>query len=284
MIAAVFPNFQKKNAYTAALEVCGILNKMGIGITVDERYGEYYKNIPYVIPDTRENAAGMSDVIIAIGGDGTILRCSDCASDLGKPLLGINTGRLGFMASMETDELYYLNKLVTGDYTVDERMMLDAEIIDGDGRSEHHTALNDVIVSCPYSAIADFEVSVGGRTVSRLRADGVIFSTPTGSTAYGVSAGGPILEPCLDCIEFTPICPHSLSSRTILFSSAHRLELRHESEKNDIYFTVDGKPGRPIENSDRVIISKSEKKLKLIDIKGFSFYDAVNNKLMRPIK
>ncbi len=284
MKIAVFPNFEKKNAHPTSLRVCEILNGMGVELFADEKYAGYFSSVGYVKTFPRRNAAEMCDIMIAIGGDGTILRHSDFAAEFRKPLLGINTGRLGFMASMESDELDSLSKLISGDFRIEERMMIQAEIIGSDGNSELFTALNDVVIVRPFSGIADFDICVNGRTVSQIRADGVVFSTPTGSTAYGISAGGPILEPCLDCIEFTPICPHSLSSRTILFSSEHRLEVIHTSYEGDVYFTVDGKPGRNIGLSDRVMISKSDKTLRLIDIKGFSFYDAVNNKLMRPIK
>ncbi len=283
MTAAVFPNFEKKNALETAITVCQCLHNMCINIVADKKYEKYLGGMKYIRFEDVSAAADICDVMIVIGGDGTILEYSECAADREKPLLGINTGRLGFMASMETDELYNLSKLISGDYEVENRMMLDAVIIHADGSREKYSALNDVVVSRSYACITDFDISVSGRNVSSLRADGVVFSTPTGSTAYALSAGGPILEPYLDCIEFTPICPHSLSSRTMLFSTMHKVTVRHYSD-DGVYFTVDGKPGHSVLGSDIIEISKSDKYLRLIDIKGFSFYDAVNNKLMRPIK
>ncbi|MBQ8569563.1 MAG: NAD(+)/NADH kinase [Oscillospiraceae bacterium] len=284
MTAAVFPNFEKNKAQETAVKVCECLHNMGMDIIGDSHYSSRLDMLSFVDFMQVNEAIDASDVVIAIGGDGTILEYSECAAELNKPLLGINTGRLGFMASMETDELHNLSRLISGDYEIENRMMLNAELIHEDGSTEIFSALNDIVVSRPYSKLVDYDVSVNGRSVSSLRADGVVFSTPTGSTAYALSAGGPILEPYLECIQYTPICPQSLSSRTMLFSTEHRLVLKHFSENEDVYFSVDGKKARFMSYKDNLVISKSRKYLRLIDIKGFSFYDAVNNKLMKPIK
>lgn len=286
MIAAVFPNFEKKSAYATTKKVCEILHNMKIEIYADECNAEYYKDIGYVKLLNAENAVMNSDIVIAIGGDGTILKLSGYSSEYDKPLLGINVGRLGFMASVETDELYNLSKLVSKDYVTEERMLLDAVIYrtEEDEECEKFTALNDICVSQPYSRLTDFNISIGGRNVSEVRADGLIFSTPTGSTAYSLSAGGPICEPTLSCIEMTPVCPQSLSSRTILFSSEHKLCVTHSSHKDEVRVSVDGSNKKILPFGGKIIISKSQKTLKLIDINGFSFFDAVNNKLMKSIK
>ena len=117
-----------------------------------------------------------------------------------------------------------------------------------------------------------------------MRSDGMVFATPTGSTAYALSAGGPILEPCTECIQLTPICPHSLFSRTMVFTAERILEVRHYTDDDSVYYSVDGKSKCTIGKDDRLVIKKSLKKLRLIDIKGHSFFDSVNNKLMNPIK
>ena len=186
---------------------------------------------------------------------------------------------------MEINELENISKLKTCDYTIETRMMLDISQIRNNTLISKHTALNDIVIARPYSKITDFEISTDGIVVSSIRSDGIVFSTPTGSTAYALSAGGPIVEPLMECIQLTPICPHSLFSRTMLFSPDRKLEIRHFSnEKADVYFSVDGKQEFKVENDDKLIISRSLKKLRLIDIKGHSFFDAVNNKLMNPIK
>lgn len=284
MKAAVFLNYKKTKAVEAAEKICEILHNMGIEILADERYGMYYRSKEHISFGETEQAIADSDVVIAVGGDGTILEYSVCAAEFEKPLLGINVGRLGFMASLETDELYKLSRLVSGDYLVERRMMLDGRIIRSEGTVEKYSALNDLCISRPYAQLTDFDISISDRIVSSIRADGLIFSTPTGSTAYSLSAGGPIVEPCLECIQMTPVCPQSLSSRPILFSPSHSLVINHAAENDSVLFIVDGRVVKEISKSDKVVISKSEKSLRLIDINGFSFYDAVNNKLMKPIK
>ena len=278
------PNFGKKNALPTALKCCDILKDLGIDIFVSEDFRSEFSEKPFVHFGKIEEITKESDTVIAIGGDGTILKASAYASEYDKPLLGINTGRLGFMASMEIEDLDKLSKLKEQDYTVETRMMIDAELIRDGEIISVHTALNDVVIARPYSKIADYEISTDGIVVSSMRSDGMVFATPTGSTAYALSAGGPILEPETECIQLTPICPHSLFSRTMVFTADRLLEVKHYAEDDSVYYSVDGKARCKISKDDRLVIKKSLKKLKLIDIKGHSFFDAVNNKLMNPIK
>ena len=226
------------------------------------------------------------DVMISVGGDGTILKCARYASRYNKKLLGINCGRLGFMATLEREELSLLNRLTSGDYRVDERMMLSARVISEDGAENVLTALNEAVISSGYgSGIRDFTVLADGVTVSSLRADGLIFSTPTGASAYSLSAGGPLIEPSLDCIEFTQICPHSLFARTMLFSPEKMIEVRFKAEKSvKAALSVDGRPPVSLSESDKLFISRSEQRLRLIDIRGGSYFSAINHKLMQPVK
>lgn len=285
MNIVLYPNFRKPNALPTALMVCDKLRSLDIEIAADEKYREEFKDKPFVKFGGIDHIVSSCDIMIAIGGDGTILKASHYASEYNKPLLGINTGHLGFMASMEIDEPENLSKLKTSDYKIETRMMLDISQIRENTLISKYTALNDIVIARPYSKISDFEISTDNIVVSSIRSDGVVFSTPTGSTAYALSAGGPIVEPYLECIQLTPICPHSLSSRTMLFSPERKIEVRHFSnEKAEVYFSVDGRPGVQVERDDVLVVSRSLKKLRLIDIKGNSFFDAVNNKLMNPIK
>lgn len=288
MLVVLHPNFKKTNAYPTALRVCDILNELGINVGVSEAYRNEFAEKEFVICDNIERLAEKSDIIIAIGGDGTILKASGYASEHNKPLLGINTGHLGFMASLEANELEKLSKIKSGEYSIVKRVMLDISQLRCNEEISHYTALNDIVIARPFSRLTDYEVLADGLVVSSVRADGIVFSTPTGSTAYALSAGGPIVEPELDCIQLTPICPHSLFSRTMLFSGRRTFEIRHsskdKSESITIYFSVDGKNNIEVVDGDRLLISKSKKSLRLIDINGNSFFDAVNNKLMNPIK
>lgn len=280
----LFPNFGKKNALSTAIKCCDILNELDTEIFAADCYKAEFAEKNFVKFGKIEEITEKCDIIIAIGGDGTILKASAYASSFNKPLMGINTGRLGFMASMEIDELDMLSRLKTRDYTVETRMMIDAAVMRNSKIISEHTALNDVVISRPYSKITDYTVFTDGIAVSSMRSDGMVFATPTGSTAYALSAGGPILEPCTECIQLTPICPHSLFSRTMVFTAERTLEVRHYAEDDLVYFSVDGKKNCQILKNDTLIIKKSLKKLRLIDIKGNSFFNAVNNKLMNPIK
>ncbi|MCL2693869.1 MAG: NAD(+)/NADH kinase [Oscillospiraceae bacterium] len=223
------------------------------------------------------------DVVITVGGDGTILHHGKAAARLGKPLLGINTGRLGFMTSLEVHRLDELKRLKEN-YSVCSRMMLDVEI-----GGEKHLALNDAVFYKDVSSkLPEFEVSVKGIVVSEIRADGLILSTPTGSTAYALSAGGPIIEPWLDCIEFTPLCPHSLFGRPMILSAMHPVTVEFEGtpDNHAVFVSIDGEQGIEFKKGERAIISKSALRLSLIDLvpHGRGFYDKVHNKLMKPLK
>lgn len=285
MNIVLYPNFTKPNALSTARKLCEKLHELDIDIYTDKEYKNEFSDEDFINYGDMYNIAADCEAIIAIGGDGTILKASHYASEYDKPLLGVNTGHLGFMASMEIDELDNISRLKTHDYLIESRMMLDVLQMKGSKVISSYTALNDVVVARPYSNICSYEISTDGIIVSSIRSDGIVFSTPTGSTAYALSAGGPIVEPIMETIQMTPICPHSLSSRTMLFNADRKLEIRHSSsDDNEIYFSVDGNFECRFERDEHLVISKSEKKLRLIDIKGNSFFDAVNNKLMNPIK
>jgi len=284
MKIVLYPNFGKKHALDTALECCDILRSLGIEVLTADSYRREFEKKDFVLFGKIEEIVRECDIIIAIGGDGTILKASVYASENGKPLLGINTGRLGFMATMERDELKNLSRLKSGDYAIEKRMMIDAVLVRGGKVIASDTALNDVVIASPYSKITDFEVITDGITVSSMRSDGMVFATPTGSTAYALSAGGPILEPGTECIQLTPICPHSLFSRTMVFKADRDLEVKHYSDDETVFFSVDGKASRILGKKDKMIIRRSEKRTLLIDINGRSFFGAVNNKLMNPIK
>ncbi len=282
MKVVLYPNFTKKNALPTALKCCDILNRLDIGVLIPESCKNEFAEKSYVTYGRTEEISRECDIMIAIGGDGTILKASAYAAENNTLLLGINTGRLGFMASMESDELENLSRLKSGDYRVETRMMIDAVLVRDGEATASYTALNDVVISRPYSKITDYEVSTDGIVVSSIRSDGMVFATPTGSTAYALSSGGPILEPETECIQMTPICPHSLFSRTMVFTADRVLEIKHTG--SEVCFSVDGRGRHELDSDDKLVIKKSAKKLRLIDIKGHSFFEAVNNKLMNPIK
>lgn len=282
----VYPNLKKPNSRKYTEQVCGVLYGENAGLYMEEScrevFGKYY-GITYL---PLEQCVESCDMIIVTGGDGTILRCSYYASRHDKPILGINCGTLGFMTSLEPDSINRLKLLCKGEYTVTERMMLKITVISEDGTITEADALNDaVIFKNDDCNISDFEVSKSGSLVSSLRADGIIFSTPTGSTAYSLSAGGPLVEPGLQCIEFSQICAHSLFARPIIFSPDSRITVHCRcGEGAHSHLTVDGNKLLNVTEHDIIHISRSELTTKIIDMTDGSFFATVNSKLMTPIK
>ena len=179
------------------------------------------------------------DGIVAIGGDGTIIHTAKLAASLGKPILGINAGTLGFTAGLERHELGLLPRLVQGEYREERRRMLSVELESQKGASQSFYALNDAVLSGEPAKIIDYQMVLGSRSY-RYRADGFIVATPTGSTAYSLSAGGPVIEPSMDCLVYTPICPHSLFDRSILFSPQSQLVIQIPENTGRLYLSVDG--------------------------------------------
>ncbi len=286
MKAALYPNFQKPNALSCAKQVCDVLYSLGIDVFVSSDFRNEFSEKPFVQYEDISISAESADAVIAIGGDGTILRCAKYLIGTQTRLLGINTGTLGFMAGLEADQLDKLSLLKTGEYNVSERMTLDIQIDDEKCGEMCCTALNEVCVRADGSGIGDFEVFSDNYLIGRYRADGVLFSTPSGSTAYALSAGGPVIEPDLECIEMTLICPHSLFSRATLFSSGRKLKLLHTAsdKKRSMSVIIDGAEAVHIRSGQSVEICRGRYNIKFIDLIGNSFHESLCRKMMKPIK
>ena len=284
MKAALYPNFQKPNALSCAREACDILADCGIDVTVSEIFRNDFSDKPHIqFEDIRESAKN-ADVVIAIGGDGTILRCAKLLIGSDTKLLGINTGTLGFMAGLEADQLDKLSLLTTGEFDISQRMTLDV-VCHSSGGDITATVLNEVSARSGSFRICDFEVYSDDYLVGRYRADGVLFSTPSGSTAYALSAGGPIIEPDLECIEMTLICPHSLFSRATLFSPTRRLRMKDTTVRDDsMVINVDGEHFISLGNGESIEICRGRNNINFIDIIGNSFHESLCKKMCKPIK
>ncbi len=282
MKAAVFPNFQKENALDCARSVCDILHDCGIEVWIDSNYKFDFNDKEYVHFDLFDEFVKDSDFAVAIGGDGTILKCASHIVKSDTKLLGINTGRLGFMSAFESDNLEYLSRLKTGNYTVTERMMLECQIM---GDDKVYTALNDITASGMYTRICDFSIFDERGRIGSYRADGAVFSTPTGSTAYSLSAGGPIIDPCMECIEMTLICPHSLFARPMIFPAWKKIRfLVNDKNRQKLYLSIDGNEPIEVLDTDVVEIRRSQHTIKLIGMNENTFYNSLNKKMMHPIK
>lgn len=284
MRAALYPNFSKKNALKCAREVCDVLHNADIEVSVSREYRKDFADKDFVFFEDIDEAVGTADLFIAIGGDGTILRCAKYLMGTDTKLLGINTGTLGFMAGLEADQLDKLGLLRSGDYEISRRMTVDV-IIHGSDGDRVYTALNEVSARSGSFRICDFDVYSDGYLVGKYRADGVLFSTPSGSTAYALSAGGPVIEPDLECIEMTLICPHSLFSRATLFSSERRLRIVDTTGGEDlIVVSVDGEVKGRITEGESIEIIRGKSDLKFVNLIGNSFHESLCRKLCKPIK
>lgn len=221
-----------------------------------------------------------ADLIICFGGDGTILHMSKTATRAGIPILGVNIGTMGFIAELENTELDQLRRLATGDYTIDKRMMLDVTVFRDRDIIFHDICLNDVVLTKGAVArIVHLAVECDGVEAMECGGDGVIVATPTGSTAYSLSAGGPIVEPAAHSILVTPICAHDVGSRCMVTSDQRVITVKlTRNARRNAYLSVDGGKSVRLSMGDTTIIKKSNLETSLIRLKDRSFYDVVNQK------
>ncbi|MDP6779509.1 MAG: NAD(+)/NADH kinase [Candidatus Latescibacteria bacterium] len=217
-----------------------------------------------------------SDVVVALGGDGTILRAAALGKSTGVPILGVNMGRLGFLAGATPDELVEgLERLKSGGYEVEDRMALEAKM----GGSSAF-ALNEVVIEKGVTAkMVQVKTSVEEAHVSSFLGNGVIVSTPTGSTSYSLSAGGPVLHPDLEAMVLTPICPHSLTLRPLVIPADQSIEVEVIAEHTDIMLTTDGHTVGPLKGRERVVVRSLPEPVRLINLQGLSFYSLLRRKL-----
>lgn len=281
MVISVFPNLNNNGVSELAFDVIKILTDGGAVVYVQNDYKPIFKSTKAKF-ENFDKAMSLCDCAIAIGGDGTTLNIAKKAAFLNKSALGINAGRLGFMSGIERDELSLLTKLINKEYIIDERAMLKATIEkDGEVLSSHH-CLNDIVVSRGnFARLIDVTITCDGRSVSNMRSDGVIISTPTGSTAYSMAAGGPVVSPEADCIIETPICPHSLMDRSIIFSADKELIVTANNDQNNSpIMTVDGQEAVNLTPGCKIHIKKSDITTKLIKLKPENFYEVLNKKII----
>lgn len=274
MIVAVLPNLDKRGSADMVEKIGAFLKKEGITAYLPDNIccADYNHA-------SEEELYSLADVIITVGGDGTIIRYAKCAAQYGKPVLGINAGRMGYLANIEQSEYKLLSKLKTGEYSLENRMMLDIEVRENGNTVGEYTALNEVVITSGFIArIIDVSAIVEGDSIN-YRADGLIVSTPTGSTAYSMSAGGPIIDPTTENMCITPICSHSLSAKPILLSAERTIKLKAFSKKRtDIFLSVDGRKSAPIKPYTEIYIKKSKKDVKLLRLNDRSFYKTLSAK------
>ena len=274
MKVAVVPNLTKEAAQACTNEVLEILARCGCEMVLKTdlftSHGTYQEKV--------EDSLLSCDVFIAIGGDGTIIHTAKLAASMGKPTLGVNAGKLGFTAGVERHELALLPNLIHGEYQEERRLMLSVEL-SCQGHPHQFFALNDAVLSGEPAKIIDYNMVLGRRSY-RYRADGFIVATPTGSTAYSLSAGGPVIEPNMDCLVYTPICPHSLFNRSVIFGTESQLLVDIPENIGKLYLSVDGETPLEVFPGDSLRFSPADRVTRFIRLGGQDFYDILNQKII----
>ena len=280
------PNPYRDKGLRAAQNAEKVLRQAGVETTMCFPFELERENVEVpahleFLPE--EEAFREADLMVCFGGDGTILHAAKDAQRHGVPVLGVNLGSVGFLSELEATELSQLERLAQGKYRIEERMMLDVSV-----RREGRTvcrdlALNDaVITKGAVARVVELEVKADGVAVSRFSGDGVIVSTPTGSTAYAMSAGGPIVEPTVENILVTPICPHALHARSFVLDRGRSVSVRMgKLSRKTAYLSVDGGKAFRLNASDLVELHRSKARARLVRLTNRSFYTVVNQKLGR---
>jgi NAD+ kinase len=228
-----------------------------------------------------DELAKAVDLIMVLGGDGTMIATARMIGDTEVPVLGVNYGGLGYLAEFRIDEFYTaLESILAGNYRLDKRVMLAVELVRGKEQITRNRVLNDVVINkSALARIIEIEAYLNQQFVNSFRADGLIVSTPTGSTAYNLSAGGPIVFPSMNAIVVTPICPFTLSNRPIVVPDSAVIDLCLKTDKEEVALTLDGQVGFPLQVEDRVVIRKSVTTFNLIQPMNRNYFDVLRTKL-----
>ena len=281
MIFSVFSDLNNPDKLAVAKELLRVLKGTSCKVCFDSKYAKPLEGcgcalLPY------DEMYKACDIAVAVGGDGTTVKTAKNAAVNGKPALGINGGRLGFLSAAERNELSLVKRVLDGDYSIEERILLKATVSENGILREERHCLNDAVVSRgDFARLIDVTITCDGRSVSNMRSDGVIISTPTGSTAYSMAAGGPVVSPEADCIIETPICPHSLMDRSIIFSADKELIVTANNDQNNSpIMTVDGQEAVNLTPGCQIHIKKSDITTKLIKLKPENFYEVLNKKII----
>ncbi len=272
---AVVAKRGSREAAASALELAQWLERRGLEVALDEA-------IPAPRGQGRPafSTEDAHDLVVVLGGDGTLLSVARRLLP-GTPILGVNLGSLGFLTEIGRHELYpALVGVLAGRYEVERRALLGVELARAGGESASFRVLNDaVIAKSALSRIIQLGLRVDGRLVASYRSDGLIISTPTGSTAYNLSAGGPIIHPLLPVAVLTPICPHTFSMRPLVVPDASAIEVTLETPREEVYLTLDGQEGTGLGFGDTVRVRPSEERVHLVKVSGRTFYDGIRDKL-----
>lgn len=284
MKIVVSPNPYRDKQFKNARQACALLREAGVEVALC---------LPFDVDKSFEIPADLhfsdihkeirnADLLICFGGDGTILHSSKIATEHGLPILGVNIGTMGFIAELEAGEMDLLRRIPKGEYTVEERSMLDVSVLGGKQALFHETALNDVVITKGAIArVIQMAIRCDGVEASAFSGDGVIVCTPTGSTAYSMSAGGPIIEPAAKNILITPICAHAIQAKSIVVSPERVVSIRvGKVGRHNAFLSVDGGRAFRLSAGDEIVVRSSEKVTRLVRVKNTSFFDILNKKFI----
>ncbi len=270
-------NEHKDKDFLLANEIVELIGNRAQVFAEEKIKNSKLSNVSYIA----EEHYGEMDIFLVLGGDGTFLSVAGSAAKLGIPVIGVNLGRVGFLSEIEKENLREdINKLLAEDFKIQERMMLSVEI----NGNEISTALNDIIVARENSLlkILEFDVYIDDEFVDHFKADGIIVSTPTGSTAYSLSAGGPIVDPSMDIVVITPICPHKMYSRTIIVSKDKKVTVKNRSsDDSSAIVAADSRIVGELQKDMSVTVKVSNDYFKLIKLHGYEFFSVLHNKLVK---
>lgn len=278
MRITLIPNLTRAEASGVTAGICKSLKSLGADFCFFEAYkNEFEQTGAAFLPESE--ALDGCDAVIAIGGDGSIIHAAKLAAVRQKPILGVNAGRLAFMAGLEDNELHLLSRLIEGDYSLDKRLMLKMNIKKGNEIMDSDYCVNDCLVTNEEKQrMTAIDVALNGSRFNSYLCDGVLISTPTGSTAYSLSAGGPVVDPELESILLTPLCPHSLVDRSLIFRPDSVLTVE-SAEENVLCISSDGVQPQNIERGCYAEISRAEFTANFIRIKSDNFIDILYKKL-----
>ncbi|MGC2109078.1 MAG: NAD(+)/NADH kinase [Candidatus Korobacteraceae bacterium] len=259
-------------------ELLAWFRKRGYALYLDQETARY-TNGEEVVP-RKELGAKHPDFALVLGGDGTLLSAARALAHEDVPILGVNLGSLGFLTEVPLAEMYSTLEAVDGGHCpVEERSVLDCSLVRGPDTLARHFALNDVVVNkSAISRLVDFDLLINGAFVFNYKADGVIIATPTGSTAYSLAAGGPVMMPSVESFVVTPVCPHALTHRPLVVTDKAQIELRVETGAEEAFLSIDGQIGMPVKQGDRVLCHRATHTVKLMRIRR-TFFDVLRNKL-----
>ena len=266
----------KQEAHRFAQLVISWLQERGVEVRLDRESAEILGFQELACQDDEWSDVGF---IVTLGGDGTILTAARLAAPAGIPILGVHMGQFGFIAETHPEDLFpHLEEILHGKIQIEDRLMLQAEII-RNGISFHKaTGLNDVVLKSKMSRLLNLKTSLGGKHFATFPADGVTISTPTGSTGYALSAGGPLVEPSVQVLLLVPICPHTLSARPMIVPAHETIQIEIEADGDDVMFAVDGVEPVTLKSGDLVVVRRSEYKTRLILLHHATFYAKVQNR------